>query len=104
VRKPALLLLDEATSALDSISESRVNEALAGLRCTRLVIAHRLSTIRRADLILVMEGGRVVEKGTHDELLARGGAYSRLVMAQLESPAVEGGFYPPRAQRGATSA
>ncbi|MFP2928996.1 peptidase domain-containing ABC transporter [Pyxidicoccus sp. 3LG] len=86
LRKPAVLLLDEATSALDAVTEAQVQEALAGLRCTRIVIAHRLSTIRSADLILVMEGGRVVESGRHEELLARQGAYARLLNSQLEQP------------------
>ncbi|MGE0699965.1 MAG: ABC transporter ATP-binding protein, partial [Hyphomicrobiaceae bacterium] len=80
-----ILLLDEATSALDTESERLVQEALA--RFTRgrttLVIAHRLSTVQRADLICVMEDGRLVETGTHGELLARGGIYARLAATQL---------------------
>ena len=79
VREPAILLLDEATSALDTITESRVEESLTTLGCTRIVIAHRLSTVMRADRIVVMESGRIVEQGTHAALLARGGAYARLI-------------------------
>ena len=86
VRRPAILLLDEATSALDSVTERAVQQQLAKLSCTRIVIAHRLSTVRDADLILVMEDGRVVEQGTHAELLAKRGAYAQLIAAQVESP------------------
>ena len=86
VRKPAILLLDEATSALDAASEARIHRALSELRCTRVVIAHRLSTIRRANLILVMEQGAVVEAGTHEELLASGGIYTELVATQSAGP------------------
>ena len=85
IKQPALLLLDEATSALDNESERVVQEALdavvAETRRTTLVIAHRLSTIRNADSIAVLSEGRVVEKGTHAELLSLGGLYTRLVMA-----------------------
>lgn len=79
---PAILLLDEATNALDARTERAVQDALAELRCTRVVIAHRLSTVREADLILVMKGGRLVEQGTHGELLERRGDYFELVSAQ----------------------
>ncbi len=82
---PKILLLDEATSALDSESERLVNEALEHLMKgrTSLVIAHRLSTVRHADRILVFNHGRVVESGTHDELVAKGGTYRYLVDTQL---------------------
>ncbi len=80
---PAVLLLDEATSNLDAVTERVVDQRLSDLSCTRIVIAHRLSTIRNADVILVLDGGRVVERGTHAELLALGGKYTALVMGQL---------------------
>jgi ATP-binding cassette, subfamily B, multidrug efflux pump len=82
---PALLILDEATSSVDTRTELLVQHAMAALRTDRtsFVIAHRLSTIRDADLILVMEDGAIVEQGTHDELLAAEGAYSRLYNAQF---------------------
>jgi ABC-type bacteriocin/lantibiotic exporter with double-glycine peptidase domain len=83
MQKPAVLLLDEATSSLDAITESRVQQALTSLRCTRVIIAHRLSTVVDADLILVMDEGRLVEAGRHQELLLRGGIYSELVRAQV---------------------
>jgi ABC-type bacteriocin/lantibiotic exporter with double-glycine peptidase domain len=94
VHRPAVLLLDEATSALDAITESQVQKALAGIKCTRIVIAHRLSTIRNADLVVVMEAGSVVEMGQHEELLQRGGAYARLINAQVEQKE------PPLSQTG----
>ena len=85
LRDAPILLLDEATSALDAESEQRVQAALDTLSegRTTLVIAHRLSTIRRAQKIVVMDSGRVVDEGTHDELLARGGLYARLHALQF---------------------
>jgi ABC-type bacteriocin/lantibiotic exporter with double-glycine peptidase domain len=80
---PAILILDEATSALDGITERAVQDELARLRCTRVVIAHRLSTVVNADLILVMDDGQLVEQGTHQRLMAEGGAYARLIEAQI---------------------
>lgn len=84
VRDPAILFLDEATSALDSESEEAVQKALTNLRRgrTSFVIAHRLSTIRDADLILVFEAGRIVERGQHEDLLAKKGLYARLIDLQ----------------------
>jgi subfamily B ATP-binding cassette protein MsbA len=84
LRNPRILLLDEATSALDTESEAAVQAALARLRHgrTTIVVAHRLSTVRDADLIVVMADGKVVEQGTHTDLLATEGAFARLVKAQ----------------------
>jgi subfamily B ATP-binding cassette protein MsbA len=81
---PRILILDEATSSLDSESEQMIQQGLSHLMTgrTTFVIAHRLSTIRRADLILVMEEGRIVERGTHDSLLAAGGRYHELYTKQ----------------------
>lgn len=83
--QPTILILDEATSSVDTRTEMLIQEAMATLRQNRtsFVIAHRLSTIRDADVILVMEQGRIVEQGNHDSLLARGGAYADLYAAQF---------------------
>ena len=92
LRDSPILILDEATSALDAESEMLVQEALANLMLNRtsIVIAHRLSTVRRADAIVVLERGVVVETGTHDELIARRGVYAKLYDLQLEDESGEG--------------
>ena len=82
VHNPAILLLDEATNALDVKTELAVQQALTELRCTRVVIAHRLSTIQAADVILVMDKGRLMERGTHAELLEKRGLYYELIAVQ----------------------
>jgi ATP-binding cassette subfamily B protein len=88
---PAILILDEATSSVDTRTEVMIQKAMAALRSNRtsFVIAHRLSTIRDADIILVMEHGRIVEQGNHDDLLASGGAYAKLYNAQFAAAAVD---------------
>ncbi|MEO7555567.1 MAG: ABC transporter ATP-binding protein [Acidimicrobiales bacterium] len=88
---PAILILDEATSSVDTRTEVLVQEAMNALRAQRtsFVIAHRLSTIRGADNILVMEHGRIVEQGSHRELLGRDGPYSRLYNSQFAAPVIE---------------
>ncbi len=86
---PTILILDEATSSVDTRTEVLIQRAMAALRSQRtsFVIAHRLSTIRDADMILVMDAGRIVEQGNHTELLAKGGAYFTLYNSQFAAPA-----------------
>ena len=80
--KPKLLIFDEATSALDNKTQKQVSEALDAMGCTRIVIAHRLSTIRHCDRILVMDGGKIIEDGTYEDLIAKGGYFAELVERQ----------------------
>ena len=87
--RPQILILDEATSNLDTESEQLIQAAMTELLAgrTTFIIAHRLSTVRRADLILVMEDGAVVERGTHDDLMEARGAYYEMVIRQVDSSA-----------------
>jgi len=84
---PQILILDEATSNLDTESEQLIQASMAALLAgrTTFVIAHRLSAVRRADVILLMEGGRVIERGNHEELMNAGGVYHAMVVRQMES-------------------
>ena len=75
-------MFDEATGALDNLTQKQVSEALDRMKCTRIVIAHRLSTIRRCDRIIVLDKGRIVEDGTYEALIDKGGAFAALVARQ----------------------
>ena len=88
--EPAILILDEATSSVDTRTEARIQKSLLRLMegRTSFVIAHRLSTIRDADQVLVIDAGRIVERGTHDELLARHGFYHQLYTSQFKGRAL----------------
>jgi len=80
--KPRILFLDEATSSLDNITQKRVTEELKKIRCTKIIIAHRLSTIKHVERIIVLDGGRIVEDGTFDELMQKGGMFAELMRRQ----------------------
>ncbi len=83
IRKPELLVLDESTSEVDSKTEERIFEKLSEVCPTLIIISHRLSTIGKADEIIVMEEGRIVERGTHEELVNKDSAYKRIIRSQI---------------------
>ena len=93
VARPQILILDEATSNLDTESEQLIQASMASLLAgrTTFVIAHRLSTIRRADLILLLDDGQIIERGTHASLMAARGMYFEMVQRQMEHDARDGG-------------
>ncbi|MDD5952370.1 MAG: NHLP bacteriocin export ABC transporter permease/ATPase subunit [Oscillospiraceae bacterium] len=80
--KPKILMFDEATSALDNLTQKKISESLANLKCTRIVIAHRLSTIQQCDRIIVLDKGKIIEDGKYDELIAQNGFFAELVARQ----------------------
>jgi subfamily B ATP-binding cassette protein MsbA len=90
LKDPPILIFDEATSSLDSESEQLITQAISNLLSGRTVIliAHRLSTIRKADIILVVEGGRIVQTGDHNDLLSEGGLYKKLHDLQFEDAGI----------------
>lgn len=104
-REPTLLILDEATASVDSVTEQKVQRAIETLLAGRsvIVIAHRLSTIRRADRILVLRQGEIVEMGTHDDLMAKGGAYAEMVAAGLDEGEIADADASPDADVGAAA-
>jgi ABC-type multidrug transport system fused ATPase/permease subunit len=87
------LLLDEATSTLDVVTEQAVEHHLRALQCTQIIIAHRLSTIRQADLILVLDQGTILERGTHADLLRQQGSYAQLIQSQLATGEIKASSY-----------
>jgi ABC-type multidrug transport system fused ATPase/permease subunit len=95
-RNPEILVLDEATSSLDSVTEGSLTEEIQKLRgkLTILLVAHRLSTVKMSDCIYVLSGGELVEKGTHEELLGRGGTYSSLAASPLDPQDMQGADVP----------
>ena len=86
LRNPPLVILDEATSSVDTLTEAKIQQAVDNLvkERTTLVIAHRLSTVRQADQIVVLDKGRIIEKGTHDALIASNGHYAKLWQTQTD--------------------
>lgn len=79
---PTVIIFDEATSALDNITQKNVSDAIDSLKCTRIVIAHRLSTIQHADRIIYLEGGKIIEEGKYEQLIANDGPFAKLVERQ----------------------
>ena len=82
VKEPAILVMDEATSALDAQTEQIIVSNLRQRQCSCVLVAHRLSTIRDCDEIIVLDGGKVVQRGTHEELWSQGGVYERLIRSE----------------------
>lgn len=82
VHRPKILIFDEATSALDNKTQKSITESIDRLNCTRIIIAHRLSTIKNANRILMLEGGKIIEEGNYQELIAKKGKFAELVDRQ----------------------